>query len=260
MSSASRTGGAPVAEPIADSPAEPFAAAPAAALSPVVAYLKQPTMVDFPGHLAVVCFLSGCNFRCGYCHNATLLAARRAGLPWDRLEQALLRFRQNWADAVVITGGEPTLASDLPELIGRLKRLGFAVKLDTNGSCPDALAAVLPAVDYVALDIKCSASGYARLTGFADIGLISRSLDLLRARAGACEIRTTILADLHDDAELHRIGPWVRGLPRYVLQPFVPREDLPDPVRRTHPRTPPDRLQAIRTLLRDYVDDVVCRD
>ena len=73
-----------------------------------------------------MCFLSGCNFRCGYCHNAALLAARHAGLPWDRIERALARFRQNWVDAVVLTGGEPTLEPGLPELICRLKQMGFA--------------------------------------------------------------------------------------------------------------------------------------
>jgi len=254
------SGSSPAVAPVAESDVAGLSSPPADELSPVVAFLKQPTLVDYPGHLAVVCFLSGCNFRCGYCHNAALLATRRAGLPWDRLERALARFRQNWVDAVVLTGGEPTLTPELPELIRRLKQLGFAVKLDTNGSCPDALAAVLPAVDYVALDIKCSAARYAGLTGFADTALISRSLDLLRARAGACEIRTTLLEDIHDDAELHRIGAWVRGLGRYVLQPFVPRADLPDPLRRDQPRTPPARLLAAQALLRAYAGDVVCRD
>jgi len=253
-------GSIPAAALTSDAGAAERLSTPPETLSPVVAYLKQPTLVDFPGHLAVVCFLSGCNFRCGFCHNAALLAARRAGLPWDRLDPALARFRANWVDAVVVTGGEPTLEPALPDFIRRLKRTGFAVKLDTNGSRPDALAAVLPDVDYVALDVKCSAPVYPSLTGFADTACIGRSLDLLRARGGACEVRTTVLDDVHDDAELHRLGAWVRGIGRHVLQPFVPRDDLPDPARRAHPRTPPARLQAAREILRAYVGDVVCRD
>ena len=229
-------------------------------LSPVVAYLKQPTLVDFPGRLAAIFFLSGCNFRCGYCHNAALLAAHRAGLPWEHLEHAAIHFRKHWADGVVITGGEPTLAPELPALIARLKRHGFAIKLDTNGSRPDVLAAVLPALDYVALDIKCSRATYPRLTGCADPAPIAQSLDLLRAGACAYELRSTLLEDVHTDAELEQIGRWIHGARRLVLQPFLPREDLPDPVLRQRPRTSPDRLRAAAEILRPFVHEIICRD
>ncbi len=229
-------------------------------LSPVAAYLKQPTLVDFPGRLAAIFFLSGCNFRCGYCHNAALLAAHRAGMTWDRVEQACVNFRKHWADGVVITGGEPTLSPELPELIGRLKRHGFAIKLDTNGSRPEVLAAVLADVDYVALDIKCSLAAYPRLTGFADARPVARSLDLLRSQACAYELRTTLLEEFHTDAELSEVGRWIDGANRLVLQPFLPREDLPDPELRKRPRTPPDRLRAAADLLRPHVREILCRD
>jgi len=229
-------------------------------LSPVAAYLKQPTLVDFPGRLAAIFFLSGCNFRCGYCHNAALLAAHRAGMPWDRIEEACVQFRKHWADGVVITGGEPTLAPDLPELIRRLKRHGFAIKLDTNGSRPDILAAVLKDVDYVALDIKCSPATYPRLTGFAEVNRVAQSLDLLRTHARAYELRTTLLEDYHTDADLREVGRWIDGASRLVLQPFLPREDLPDSALRTRPRTSPDRLRAAADLLRPHVREIICRD
>jgi len=229
-------------------------------LSPVAAYLKQPTLVDFPGRLAAIFFLSGCNFRCGYCHNAALLAAHRAGMPWDRIEEACVQFRKHWADGVVITGGEPTLAPDLPELIRRLKRHGFAIKLDTNGSRPDILAAVLKDVDYVALDIKCSQATYPRLTGFAEVNRVAQSLDLLRTHARAYELRTTLLEDYHTDADLREVGRWIDGASRLVLQPFLPREDLPDPELRGRPRTSPDRLRAAADLLRPHVREIICRD
>ena len=251
---------APVPRPSALAPRpSPLAPRPSP-LSPVAAYLKQPTLVDFPGRLAAILFLSGCNFRCGYCHNAALLAAHRAGMAWDRIEQACVQFRKHWADGVVITGGEPTLAPELPELIRRLKRHGFAIKLDTNGSQPEVLAAVLPDVDYVALDIKCSPAAYPQLTGFADVNRIARSLDLLRTRARAYELRTTLLEDFHTDADLREVGRWVEGASRLVLQPFLPREDLPDPALRTRPRTSPDRLRAAAELLRPHVREIVCRD
>jgi pyruvate formate lyase activating enzyme len=230
------------------------------ALSPVVAYLKQPTLVDFPGKVAAIFFLSGCNFRCGYCHNAALLAAHRDGLPWEHLEHAAIHFRKHWADGVVITGGEPTLAPALPELITRLKRHGFAIKLDTNGSRPEVLAAALPLVDYVALDIKCSRASYPHLTGFAETDRVAQSLDILRAGNRPYELRTTLLEDIHTDADLCEIGRWIEGASRLVLQPFLPREDLPDPGMRQKPRTSPDRLRAAADLLRPHVRELLCRD
>ena len=231
-----------------------------AAFSPVTAYLKQPTLVDFPGRLAAVFFLSGCNFRCGYCHNAALLATHREGMTWDRVEHACVQFRRHWADGVVITGGEPTLAPALPELIHHFKRHGFAIKLDTNGSRPDVLAAVLPEVDYVAMDIKCSLDSYTRLTGFAATDQVARSLELIRSHARAYELRTTLLEDIHTDEEIQRIGSWIHGAHRLVLQPFLPREDLPDPVRRRHPRTAPDRLRTVAEHLKPHVREIICRD
>ena len=229
-------------------------------LSPVVAYLKQPTLVDFPGRLAAIFFLSGCNFRCGYCHNAALLAAHREGMSWNRVEHACVNFRKHWADGVVISGGEPTLSPELPELIRRLKRHGFAIKLDTNGSRPDVLAAVLSEVDYVALDIKCSQSAYPRLTGFTEVARIAQSLDLVRVHARAYELRTTLLEDFHTDADLVEVGQWIDGASRLMLQPFLPREDLPDPELRRRPRTPPDRLRAAAEILRPHVSEIICRD
>jgi len=230
------------------------------ARSPVVAYLRQPTLVDFPGRLAAIFFLSGCNFRCGYCHNAALLAAHRDGMAWDRIEHAATLFRKHWADGVVITGGEPTLAPELPELIHRLKHHGFAIKLDTNGSRPDVLAAILPEVDYVALDIKCSPAAYPHLTGFAEVARVAHSLDLIRSGARAYELRTTLLEDYHTDDDLRLIGQWIHGANRLVLQPFLPREDLPDLELRRRPRTSPARLRAAAEIFRPHVRKVICRD
>ena len=113
-------------------------------------------MVDYPKHFAAVFFTSGCDFTCGFCHNATLIGKKQAGLSRDKLEEAAARFKKNWVNGVVITGGEPTGADDLLDLIHFFKdRFGFSVKLDTNGSNPHRLAECLPFVDYVAMDVKC---------------------------------------------------------------------------------------------------------
>lgn len=233
--------------------------APGLAASPVATVLHAPSMVDFPGRLAAVFFVGGCNFRCGFCHNAALLAHPERYFTWDALRARAAEFRQSWADGAVISGGEPTLSANLPALIAELKAFGFAVKLDTNGSRPDALAAVLASVDYVAMDVKTAPERYARFTGFDDTSAIARSMELLRRGAVDYELRTTVVDSEHDDAVMDAIGAWVRGARRWVLQPFVPRDDLPDPKLRSTPRTPATRLIELRERLADCAGEVIAR-
>ncbi len=230
-----------------------------AACSAVHAILKSPSMVDFPGHLSGVFFISGCNFRCGFCHNAELLGTPKSGMPMGQLEAACRRFRENWVDAAVITGGEPTLDDRLVDLIARLRGWGFKVKLDTNGSRPDVLEAVLPSVDFVAMDVKCGLENYPEFVKFAHPERIARSIELVRRRATAYEFRTTVLPAFHSDAEMRRIADLVRGARRYALQAFVPRDNLPDPALRRTPRTSPERMEQVAALVADSADEVVVR-
>lgn len=239
--------------------APPSPQAPAVALSPVFGHLKAPTMVDFPGRLAAVLFVSGCNFQCGFCHNARLMAGRRSGLPWAHLESRCRRWADHWVDGAVITGGEPTLTPELPALIAFLKRFGFAVKLDTNGSRPEVLAQCLPLVDYVAMDVKAGLSRYGELTGHADTGTIAASVELIRRHARDYEFRTTILDHIHTDDHMAEIGDLIRGARRYVVQPFLPRPDLPSPAYVNTPRTPAHRMSAIGKLMRDAAREVHVR-
>jgi pyruvate formate lyase activating enzyme len=215
--------------------------------------------VDYPGRIAAVFFTSGCNFHCGYCHNAARLGVLREGMPRDRFLDLCARFRAQWADGAVVTGGEPTLHSGLGEMIRELKTSGFAVKLDTNGSRPDVLEQVLDEVDYVAMDIKCAPARYPDVTGFDDRRALDRSVRLVRDRARDSEFRTTVIPGLHDDVEMRAVGEWIRGARRFVLQPFLPREDLPDPVLRAAERTRPQRLEDLRVLLRPYAAEVLVR-
>ena len=109
--------------------------------SPVRGVLRDASMVDYPGRLAAVLFLGGCNFRCGFCHNAALMGRVDAdGLPWAEVEQMCRRFRDNWVDGAVVTGGEPTLNPGVFRVVERLREWGFAIKLDANGSRPAAPA------------------------------------------------------------------------------------------------------------------------
>jgi pyruvate formate lyase activating enzyme len=213
--------------------------------SPVAAILPDASMVDFPGRLAAVLFLPGCPFRCGYCHNPELWNPNLPRLSWTDLDAACRRFRDNWTDAAVITGGEPTLSPDLPDLVARLKRHGLAVKLDTNGSNPDLLASLLPSVDYVAMDIKCPPADYPRRTGFSDLPSLERSIALVKTLGPRGEFRTTVLPAWHTPAAIQTMAEWVHSLgdgapaTHWYLQPFPPPHPPPPPTPPPPPPPPP---------------------
>ncbi len=228
--------------------------------SPVFAYLQRASLVDFPGKLAAVMFTSGCNFKCGFCHNATLMGKTREGLSWARLEQACRQFHEQWANAVVISGGEPTLwGEDLTQLIKFFRRFGFAVKLDTNGSRPAVLEQVLPLLDYVAMDIKCSPDHYREYVGFPDRDAIRQSVRQIITSGVPHEFRTTVVEPFHTDDHALAMAGLIQGAKRYVLQPFLPREDLPGSEFRKLARTSPDRLMQLQELMRHCADEVVVR-
>jgi pyruvate formate lyase activating enzyme len=215
-------------------------------------------MVDFPGRIAAVLFLSGCNFRCGFCHNPAL-AARLPAMGWAELAARCRRFRLEWADGAVISGGEPTLSPDLGRLVDSLASLGFAVKLDTNGSVPDNLEAVLPRLDYVAMDIKTCLSDYESLTGFADTDAISRSAAMIKAGARDYEFRTTVIPGRHTEDTMRAMLPVLSGAKRYTLQPFLPREDLPDPALRRVERASHGLMESLAAIARPAVQTVSIR-
>jgi len=228
------------------------------AKSSVYAYLENPSMVDFPRHFAAVFFISGCTFRCGFCHNAELIKKKKAGLSWEDIEAACAKFKKNWVNGAVITGGEPTTAADLPELINLFKKkFGFAVKLDTNGSNPKMLEKCLPNIDYVAMDIKCGFNFYPEFVGFSDIEKLEESIRLIREQAKDYEFRTTVIETVHTDEEMLQIAEIVKGSKRYVMQPFIPRNNLPDEKFRTLPRTTAARLKELEKLMAGCADEII---
>jgi pyruvate formate lyase activating enzyme len=162
--------------------------------SPVYALLEKPSMIDFPGHLCGVFFLSGCNFTCGFCHNATLMGAKQAGLTWTRLDEICARFKADWVDAICITGGEPTLSPDLIKLIKFLRERGFKIKLDSNGAQPDVLEKCLPLIDYIAMDIKAPLDQYQSVVRRpVDADALQTSMDLIKNSGVPHEFRTPAL-------------------------------------------------------------------
>ena len=193
--------------------------------------LQKLAMVDYPGKLAATVFTGGCNLRCPFCHNA-LLVTRLAETP-EIPEQEVLGFlssRKGLLDGVVLTGGEPLLQPDAADFLRQVRELGFAVKLDTNGCYPDALADILGRrlVDYVAMDVKNSPARYAETVGVPgfDLSPVEESVRLLRQSAVEYEFRTTLVRELHTEADLDDIAAWLEGAPRYFLQNFVDSGNL----------------------------------
>lgn len=226
---------------------------------PVYAFLEKPSLIDYPGCLCGVFFVSGCNFTCGFCHNAALMGRPRKGIPWSRLEEVCRRFKDEWVDAACITGGEPTLADDLPGLIGFFRDFGFKVKLDTNGSRPAVLLDCLPHLDYVAMDIKAGLSGYPALTGFKDTEKIRDSVRLIMDGGKEYEFRTTVIEPFHTDQQMREIGDLIRGAKRYAMQAFIPQDTLPGPEFRTLRRTTPERLRQLAALMQPYAGEIILR-
>ncbi len=217
-------------------------------------------MVDYPGKVSAVFFTSGCNFSCGYCHNKPLIDRSKKGLSFRQLHDAILKFKsRDWVTGVVITGGEPTIWKNLPDLVQFCKSYGLSVKLDTNGSNPDLLESLMPVLDYVAMDVKGAPSQYLSLAKFDNLSPIEKSLRLLIAGKLPYEFRTTVIADFHTDGDLRAMAEWVRGAKRFVFQPFIPQHDLPDESLRNNPRTSSSTLMEAARILRKTVDEVIVR-
>ena len=191
--------------------------------------LQKMSLLDYPGKVACTVFLGGCNFRCPFCHNGELvLVPAPAELDSGEL-LTFLEKRRKLLDGVCVTGGEPLLRPDLPELLKAIKALGYPVKLDTNGTNPDMLEALAQEglLDYAAMDIKNSPDRYAETCGGVDLlGPVKRSAALLMAGAVDYEFRTTVCAPLHTPEEMAGIGRWLKGAKRYFLQPFVDSGEL----------------------------------
>ena len=193
--------------------------------------LQKTTLLDFPGCVASTVFLGGCNMRCPFCHNMNLVTTKEPG-PYT--EEDILKFlsgRRGLLDGVAITGGEPTLYPELPAFIRQIKDMGFKVKLDTNGTNPQMLKSLTDEglIDYVAMDIKSSFSGYERACGIPGIKLARKeSIDLLINGNTDYEFRTTAVEEFLNEEDIRSIGMLLEGAKRYFLQGYVESEYVPD--------------------------------
>ena len=222
--------------------------------------LQKMTLLDFPGRVACTVFLSGCDFRCPFCHNGELLDGTAETLMTDRELLAFLEKRKGLLDGVAFTGGEPTLRPDLPALMAEIRAMGFAVKLDTNGNHPDALRRILGKglVDYVAMDVKNSPERYGETIGIPgfDVSNIEKSLTLLKMSGVDYELRTTVVKEFHDEDSFRAIGPWIAGAKRYFLQCFTDRDTVP---RQGLHAPEKDELERFADIVRPYVQEISLR-
>ncbi|OJZ09554.1 MAG: anaerobic ribonucleoside-triphosphate reductase activating protein [Thiobacillus sp. 63-78] len=197
---------------------------------------------DWPGMLAAVVFCQGCPWRCGYCHNPGLIPARGdSEIPWEAV-LAFLRRRQGLLDGVVFSGGEPTLQGALPDAMREVRALGFRIGLHSGGMYPEKLAAVLPLVDWVGMDVKAPFADYPRITGAVGSG--GRALEGLQhvlASGVAHEIRTTVHSALLGDAEVASLARDLagRGVKHYVIQAFRSQGCRDDALRQSAARDRP---------------------
>lgn len=200
-----------------------------------IAGLQKMTLLDYPGKVACTVFLPGCNYRCPFCHNGGLLESAPEALAEEEL-LTFLEKRRGLLDGVCITGGEPTLQPDLPCLLANIKALGYCVKLDTNGSNPAMLETLLEQglVDYVAMDVKNSPARYGETVGIPGMPLekTEQSLRLLLSGPTDYELRTTCVAEFHEEAAAAAMGAWVESLvpgvkpAKWYLQCFVDRDSV----------------------------------
>lgn len=222
--------------------------------------LQKMTLLDFPGRVACTVFLGGCDFRCPFCHNFELVNGTAQPLMDEAELLAFLEKRKGLLDGVAVTGGEPCLHRDLPELMEKIRAMGFATKLDTNGCHPDLLREILEAglVDYVAMDVKNSPAKYAATCGVerVDMDAIHRSIELLINGKTDYEFRTTVVRELHQAADFAEIGQLIRGARHYFLQCFTDRDTVP---KRTLHAPTAEELRHYADIVRPYVPDTRLR-
>ena len=192
--------------------------------------LEKLTLGDYPGHIACTIFTQGCNFKCGYCHNADLISEQLNGCLSKEDVMTYLDFRIKLLEGVVISGGEPLLQQGLKELIILIKAKGLKVKLDTNGTNIEMLRELIEErlIDYIAMDIKADADNYSKVIGLDhfDFHQVEKAIELITSSGIDYEFRTTINKEFHDLSMLENICRYIGNEGKYYLQNFRDNENV----------------------------------
>ena len=218
--------------------------------------LQKMTLLDFPGHVACTVFLNACDFRCPFCHNFELVDGTAQPVMDEEEFLSFLKKRRGLLDGVAFTGGEPCLHKDLPELMRKIRELGFSIKLDTNGQHPALLKQILDEglIDYAAMDIKNSPEKYAVTCGLESLDLtnIQESIQLLKNSGIDYEFRTTVVKEFHNAEDFDGIGEMIAGAKRYFLQAFTDRDTVPFGNLHAPSR---EEMEQYAEVMRKYVND-----
>lgn len=225
--------------------------------------LEKSSLIDYPGKVSAVVFTYGCSLRCPYCHNPELVIERfnkdiqiRQKYFFD-----FLKKRVGKLDGVVITGGEPLIYDDLDVFICKIKKLGFLVKLDTNGMHPDKLKYIIDKglVDYIAMDVKYSESSYIKLAG-GKIAYrkISKSIQIIMNSGIEYEFRTTYVKGIHDLDSVEQIASLIKDSRVYYIQNFREGKSI-DPTLSSENSFSPTELKKIKKIAKKYIKNVIIR-
>lgn len=220
--------------------------------------IQKTSLIDFPGKVAAIVFTQGCNFHCGYCHNPELIETNL--LSHYKTEDFIdfLKTRNGKIDGIVITGGEPTIQSGLYDFVKQIKNMGFAVKLDTNGTNPQIIEKLINEnlLDYIAMDIKAPLEKYHKITGVnIKTENILKSINIIINSKIDYEFRTTVVKSQLTFDDFNKIGQLIKGAKKYYLQKFLPSKVL-DKNFITETSYTNDEFIQICNLLKEYVNFV----
>jgi len=213
--------------------------------------LQKLTLIDYPGKIACTVFLIGCNFRCPWCYNPGLVLSKEIKKQSRISEKEFFKFlkeRKNLLEGVCIGGGEPTIYKDLPQFIKKIKKLGYLVKLDTNGSNPKMLKFLIDKklVDYVAMDVKAPKEKYQKIVGKKiNIKNIEKSIEILKKSNCDFEFRTTVTPTLLQKEDILKIFKWIKPTRKYFLQNFRPEKTI-DP-----------EFEKIKSYQQEYISEIL---
>lgn len=216
------------------------------------------SLLDYDEMVSIVLFAPGCNFRCPFCHNIEQVVDSKERIPFNEIME-YLESRKGVIDAVVISGGEPTLMPELKERIIQIRNLGFKIKLDTNGTSPKLLKELIDEglLDYVAMDVKNSIDKYALTTGVhGNFELVRESIALLKENKVDYEFRTTLVDEFHSIETITKMGELIKGAKKLYLQKYVYREGVL--IKSLHPVEEPKALE-FRNILKNFVETVELR-
>jgi len=219
--------------------------------------IQKTSLIDYTDHISTILFTAGCNLRCPYCHNWRIVLDYKG--PFLSEDQAIniLEERRKFIDHIVITGGEPTIHKDLTFFLRRLKKLGYKIKLDSNGMLPRVINKALPYIDYIAVDVKTSLDLYPLLKARNPKSIL-QTINLLKRSKIDYEFRCTVAPGFVDEEILPRMGEMVKGAKRFAFQQFVP-EDTLDPDYKSKEPFSNEKIALFRDIMSDYVEEVILR-